>query len=170
MMVKTILVPVDFSKCSTGVVHHAGELAKPLGARVVLLHVSELPPLGSEVMTQGHRLLADATARLQEMAERVRVHGVVAEVEARLGPIAPTIVAAARECSADLLVMGTHSRRGLARLVLGSVAEAVSHESAVPVLLIRREARPECGRESCEWCPHEGRSPLEMQVAAESEG
>jgi len=55
-------------------------------------------------------------------------------------------------------------------MVLGSVAEAVARSAHVPVMLVRREVRPECGRDSCDWCTHHGRSAAEDRVAVESQG
>ena len=71
---------------------------------------------------------------------------------------------------ASLIVIGTHGRTGLARLVLGSIAEGVAQAARVPVMLVRREVRPECARGSCEWCVREGQSPAEARLSVESEG
>jgi universal stress protein A len=165
MDIRTILVPVDFSTCSFSVAGQAGELAAKLGARVVILHVTELPPglsadarvdVAGEQRVAAAYLSADARARLDRFTHAVRALGVDAESLVEIGPIVPTVVAVADRMSVDLVVMGTHGRTGLARLMLGSVAEGVLHRVHAPVMLVRREPRPECGRQSCAWCAEGG--------------
>lgn len=179
MNIRTILVPVDFSVCSMLVTRQAAALASQLGAKVVILHVSELPvgvsalshvqPAGVDT-TVADFLDNDNHTLLRPFLAAAEDAGAAAEVRVRVGPVVPAILAAAEESLADLIVIGTHGRTGLARVVLGSVAESVAHKAHVPVMLVRRESRPECRRESCEWCPHEGRSPAEQKIAAESQG
>lgn len=179
MNIRTILVPVDFSTCSLLVTRQAAGLAAKLGARVVVLHVAELPPHVSPDAhvspegvdrTAGAYVLEDTRARLAPFLEAGRALGAEVDVDVRLGPVVPTILAATEAAGADLVVMGTHGRTGLARAVLGSVAEGVAHQAHVPVMLVRRESRPECKRASCEWCPHDGRSPAEERLSAETQG
>lgn len=179
MNIRTILVPVDFSTCSMLVTQQAAGLAARLGARVVVLHVAELPadiaadthvrPDGVD-RTAADYLTSDTRERLASFAAAAREAGAETDIEVKLGPVVPTLLAAADALAADLIVIGTHGRTGIARIVLGSVAEAVAHKAHVPVMLVRRESRPECARASCEWCPHEGRSPAEAKLAAESQG
>jgi nucleotide-binding universal stress UspA family protein len=179
MNIRLIVVPVDFSTCSLLVTRQASGLAARLGAKVLVLHVAELPSgmsAGSRVQDHGQErpveevLRADADARLQPYAAEARAQGAEVEVQVALGPIVPPILTVTEAVQADLMVIGTHGRTGLARAVLGSVAEEVARRAHVPVMLVRRETRPECARQSCEWCPHDDRSPVEAQVAAESEG
>lgn len=179
MNIQTILVPVDFSTCSMLVTRQAAGLAAKLGARVVVLHVATLPEsldAGAHVApegvdrTAGDYLVTDSLERLKPFVETAQELGAPAEASVRLGPVVPTILAAADADRADLILLGTHGRTGLARVVLGSVAEGVAHKAHVPVMLVRRESRPECARESCEWCPHDDRSPAEKRLAAESTG
>ncbi|MDP2316398.1 MAG: universal stress protein [Pseudomonadota bacterium] len=179
MNIRTILVPVDFSTCSLLVTRQAAALAARLGARLVVLHVSELPAdLAADAhvrpdgvaQTAADYLTADAREQLASFAGAAREVGATADIEVKVGSVVPTILAAADALAADLIVIGTHGRTGLARIVLGSVAEGVAHRAHVPVMLVRRESRPECARQSCEWCPHEGRSPAEEKIAAESQG
>lgn len=179
MNIKTILVPVDFSTCSLLVSRQAAGLARSLGARVVLLHVAELPAdisanLKVEAEDGPHPaievLTSDSEARLGAFAAVVREEGAEAEVRVLVGPVVPSILDATSALQADLVVIGTHGRTGMARVMLGSVAEEVARRSHVPVMLVRRETRPECARANCEWCPHDGRSPVERQLAAEAQG
>ena len=179
MNIGTILVPVDFSSCAMLLTRQAAGLAARVGARVVVAHIAELPqglsrtahlhPGGGDQDAASY-LTEDTTRRLRPFVEVVQAAGVEASALVRVGPVVQGIHKAAQEVGADLLMIGTHGRSGFARLVLGSVAEAVARESSVPVMLVRREPRPECGRESCAWCSVDGRSPAEEQVAAETEG
>lgn len=179
MNIHSILVPVDFSVCSLLVTRQAAGLAAQLGARLVVFHVAELPPSvaantrlhfeGTE-RTAAEILLTDTREELARFSEEARGLGAEVEVKVGLGPVVKGILSAADELRADLIVIGTHGRTGLARLVLGSVAEGVAQKAHVPVMLVRRESRPECKRESCEWCPHEGRSPAEQRIQAETQG
>jgi nucleotide-binding universal stress UspA family protein len=179
MDIRTILTPLDFSGCSLAVVREVASLAAKLDARVVLLHVAALPagvPAQAHVWPDGREvaasdfLVAESRERMERFAAEARRGGVSVDVTVRVGPITPTILAAIDELGADLVVMGTHGRTGLARLVLGSVAEGVAHRARVPVLLIRREPRPDCGRATCEWCAEADRSPAEQRIEAETQG
>ena len=179
MNIRTILVPVDFSTCSMLVTRQAAGLAKQLDARLHILHVTELPagvskdthvtPEGRD-RTAADYLVADSLKRLESFAATARAEGIEATTQVEVGPVVPSILAATEAAGAELIVIGTHGRTGFARIVLGSVAESVAHKAHVPVMLVRRETRPECARASCEWCPHSGLSPAEEHMAAETEG
>ncbi len=179
MNVQRILVPVDYSACSWEVAEKAAQLAKRLGAAVVLLHVAELPRgvtaatvvrPGERALSSGDYVRQDATARLASLLEAVRAHGVDADAVVELGPVTPTILAVADAHAADLIVMGTHGREGLARVMLGSVAEGVVHRAHVPVMLIRREPKATCAHRSCAWCANGSASVAEAQLSAELDG
>lgn len=179
MNIQTILVPVDYSACSWEVAEAAGSLAAKLGAAVAVLHVGELPrgmTRGTLIRHDGVEtsaadwVRADAAARLAPLVEAVRAHGVVANAVVEVGAVVPTILAVAEAGKADLIVMGTHGREGLARVVLGSVAEGVAHQAHVPVMLIRREPKPACARKSCAWCAGGGTAGAEELLAVEAEG
>lgn len=174
MTVQTVLVPVDFAPCSATIAERGAALAAQLGARVVLLHVTQLPvgvsagspvAVGDRVQAVEEYLAVDTRLRLQALAARL---GGTISVEARVGPVVPTILQVAQHVGADLLVLGTHGRSGLARVVLGSVAESVARESSIPVVMVRRETRAECSSDSCAWCHTDGRSPAEGRVDAET--
>jgi nucleotide-binding universal stress UspA family protein len=78
-----------------------------------------------------------AQTYLERVAGQIRESGVTTHALVKQGQPAKQIVAAAREVQADAIAMATHSRRGINRLMFGSVAEEVLHESSLPVLLIR---------------------------------
>lgn len=146
MNIRTILVPVDFSTCSMLVTRQAAGLAARLDARLVVFHVAELPgnlAAGAHVRPEGVEqtaadyLVADTRERLASFVEAAREVGVTAEIDVKVGPVVPTILAAVDRVGADLIVIGTHGRRGLRRLFLGSVAEGVARVATTPVLLVR---------------------------------
>lgn len=145
-MYKRILVPVDGSATSARGLREALRLAKDQGARIRLLHVvDESMAIGYaesgldlEPMIEG--LVASGKRILKRSGDAAKKAGVRAEsqlYESMAGSAATTILRDARKWRADLLVMGTHGRRGIRRVVLGSDAEHVVREATVPVLLVR---------------------------------
>ena len=148
-MYKRILVPVDGSSCSREGLSEALQLGAALGSRIKLVHVvNELisePVLSAEYLERLIESLRQAGRDVLQQAQKLaKEQG--AEVEVELletigGRAADAILAAAERWKADLIVMGTHGRRGVSRLALGSDAELVVRSSSVPVLLVR--AAPE---------------------------
>jgi nucleotide-binding universal stress UspA family protein len=145
-MYKRILVPLDGSDTSERGLREAIGLAVEQKAKLVLLHVVDDFPLmmeGSavasfqEMRTQltdyGERLLAKAKAAATDAGAQADT--VMRELTA--GRIADVIVEEAANQGCDLIVIGTHGRRGLSRMALGSDAELVARASPVPVLLVR---------------------------------
>jgi len=135
---KNILVPTDFGDSSQRAVLLAIELAKAFGAHVTLLHVWSLPNTAyAEGLSWPVDELEKAaqTALDGELARVVKLH---ADTDAvlRVGPAWERILDAVKERGADLVVMGTHGRRGLPRMFLGSVAEKVVRLAHVPVLTV----------------------------------
>ena len=145
-MYRKILVPVDGSEPSRLGLLEAIKIAKSQGSQLRLIHVvsefifdssysamSYSPGLIESMRQKGQAIL--------DQAEKlVRDAGLVPEcvlVETIGGPAADIILRESKSCSAELIVMGTHGRRGLARLALGSDAEQVIHDSHVPVLVMR---------------------------------
>jgi nucleotide-binding universal stress UspA family protein len=136
--VKTILHPTDFSERSDVAFRFACALARDYGARLVVLHVVELPPVafGEGVMIPSPAIEREPLREQlrQRLSESPEVRG-----EARLaeGDPAPAILRAAKDVSADLIVLGTHGRTGLGRLLMGSVAEQVVRKADCPVLTVK---------------------------------
>lgn len=135
-----VLVPVDFGDASARAVQTAAALAGRLGAEVRLLHAEtlEAPPyftLDQMASLRRQRVAARAKAK-RFLEEFGQANGLaMAEAAVEDGPPAPVILTNA--AGADLVVMGTHGRRGPSRWWLGSVAERVVHESPVPALVVR---------------------------------
>lgn len=145
-MYSRILVPLDGSSTSQHGFDEALALAQRLGSAVQLLNVVDARLLMTEISAYlpPERLLEDwraAGERLVASAvEHARSKGVAAEGAVRCDPglrVCDMIVQEAKTWGAELIVMGTHGRRGLRRLALGSDAEMVLRESPVPVLLVR---------------------------------
>jgi nucleotide-binding universal stress UspA family protein len=138
-----ICCAVDFSEPSRLALSEAARLARDDGASLTVLHVREAPRPAPEVLYAPPLAWQDEStpAELEEWrteAERIR-EGPVDSV--LLGqPVAPAITAFARETGVDLIVLSSHGRTGLARVVVGSVAEAVVRTAPCPVLVVRAPA------------------------------
>ena len=134
-MFARILVPTDFSAPSEAALAYARGLANQFDAALHLIHISENSFLRAVVADR--RSLEEAPARwLQDrLTEADRRRGAVAIVEQSDEP-AKEILQYAKSANIDLIVMGTHGRTGLARAVLGSVAETVVRSAPCPVLTV----------------------------------
>lgn len=135
---RTILHPTDFSECSNYAFQIACSLAREHGARIVLAHVTSsvviaapfvtIPPEPVDVREQLQKELAD----LQPSEP-----GLAIDRYLRDGDPATEILSLAHDVGADLIVMGTHGRTGLGRLLMGSVAEQVLRKASCPVLTVK---------------------------------
>ena len=147
-MYKRILVPTDGSPLSKKAVRSAVQLASSLGAELVALNV--VPRYPMSYFEGGANVSADEVARVekqwalqgQELANAVRKEaegaGVKAKaVTAQSDLVAEAILAAARKHRCDLLVMASHGRKGIKRLLLGSETQNVLTQGAIPVLVLR---------------------------------
>jgi nucleotide-binding universal stress UspA family protein len=147
---RKILVPLDGSELSASALPFVAGLAKPLGASVVLYQSVFEPVMtypGAEVVfddTVLREMEASARKALTLAADDVSAQGVTADVVATFGNAIDGIVWTAEREGADLIVMSTHGRSGVGRLVMGSVADAVVRRTALPVTLVR----PAMGKES----------------------
>ena len=149
-MFRRILVPIDGSPTSRRGLDEAIALAKDQAARICLLHVIDervvtqsfdatlyapanyVDDFLKALRNQGKRLLARSEAKIRKA--RIKVDPVLVGT---LGGVADAILAQAKKWKADVIVLGTHGRRGVSRLVLGSDAEGVVSGARVPVLLVR---------------------------------
>jgi nucleotide-binding universal stress UspA family protein len=139
---RTILVGTDFSACGAAALAAAVQLARGCDARIVLVNVvpaADNPYLalaGDDLFPE----LVDVEVRQAEQQLKLvgaEIEGVRLSTEVHEGPVVQTLLAVARANDADLVVVGTHGRKGFRRLMLGSIAEAVVRRSAVPVLTVR---------------------------------
>ncbi|WP_254840822.1 universal stress protein [Natronomonas marina] len=139
-MYKRILVPTDGSAGMTRVIDHASDLARAHGAELHFLYVVNTAsfanlPMETSWESVTSMLREEGETALAAAEDRAVVDGVVTSITE--GPPSREIVDYARENDCDLVVMGTHGRGGLNRLILGSVAERVVRASEVPVLTVR---------------------------------
>jgi len=148
-MYKKILVPVDGSEASTLGLQEATQLAKACGATLKAIHVvNDLVVINTAYFPQTYydqtlAALHQGGKKILESAQATaRQNGVELQVELldTVGGPADQIIEQAKTWGADLIVMGTHGRRGLRRLALGSDAEIVLRASPVPVLFVRGKA------------------------------
>lgn len=138
---KTIMHPTDFSAPAQQALDVARSLARAHGAKLVLVAVPvpPLPAVESFVPEAELQQLAEE-ARKQLAAMAAGITDVPVEIRVIAGEPGWALVTAAQECHADLIVMGTHGRTGLRRLLMGSVAEHVLRHAPCPVLTIRPSA------------------------------
>jgi nucleotide-binding universal stress UspA family protein len=141
-----ILHPTDFSECAEQARAQAIRLARALGAEIILFHVSVEAPLYAEGMLAGSTVqkIYDAQRKwaeeaLEARAAETRAAGPPARWKLTAGVPFAAIVRAAEEEGADMIVMGTHGRRGLEGLLLGSVANKVVRLAPCPVLTVREK-------------------------------
>lgn len=139
--VERILVPVDFSDCSLEALEYAALLAQRSGAALSLLHVLEPVSYGLD-FTLGHEhkreeMRARLTKRLAGFVGALAGAKITADSHVRGGIPADSILDGARTLPADMIVMGTHGRRGVSHALSGSVTEAVLRQSRCPVLTVR---------------------------------
>ena len=134
-----ILCPVDFDQASGEAVEMASRLAELQGSTVYLLHVVGAPRLDQILLESPHPIMTESVARteLKKFASRHLESRIRYQLVVRTGDPAAMIVAAAEEFAVDLIVMATHSGRELTRLLFGSVAERVIHDTRRPVLNLR---------------------------------
>ncbi|MDA8108024.1 MAG: universal stress protein [Betaproteobacteria bacterium] len=149
-MYKRILVPIDGSSTANLGLKEALRLAKQQGATLCLFHAVDESFVtaagdGMVLTDEMFKSLRDAGRKILTRAEALaRRSGVRARsvlTETLVGPAAHAIIREAKRSKAELIVMGTHGRRGVRRLVMGSDAEQVLRETPVPVLLVRGAAR-----------------------------
>jgi nucleotide-binding universal stress UspA family protein len=136
-----ILVPVDFSDCSLDALKYAVVVAQQSGASLMLLHVLEPVSYGLD-FTLGqsrarHLEVETWTKRLEELAATHQHPSMTVESRLRGGLPADSILDAAKTLPCDLIVMGTHGRRGISHTISGSVAEAVLRKAHCPVIAVR---------------------------------
>lgn len=142
MAIEQILCTTDFSAESDRAIASAAELASQVRAKLHIVHVYAIPtPIGGAGAGGHAKMLAEirelAEAEMKRLVRDWHQRGVDLEPQVRCGPPARGIVDRAEELKADLIVMGTHGRTGLAHLLIGSVTERVVRTSSIPVLTIR---------------------------------
>ena len=142
MRAQKILVPTDFSHSGDAAMRTATVLAKDTGAKLLIVHVEELP----QVYTGGefyYGVPEPAQEDLERMLADIKPTDPEVEYEHRMvtGTPASAIVKLADDEQVDMIVMGTHGRTGLARMLMGSVAESIVRKAKCPVLTYKPSAK-----------------------------
>lgn len=154
--IKRILVATDFSDCSREAVDYALSFSDRLGAELTVVHVFERPVYFEVGVAHSLQLQHNVDQWIRELKQEIsqqmdalvkQLQGRAPAVRAVMNDGAPVeeILKAARETSADLIVIGTHGRTGLPHVLLGSVAERVVRNAPCPVLTVRSQASPRKG-------------------------
>lgn len=146
MSYKNILVPVDDSPISYAAIEHAEALAKAFGSKITIMSVLSVDPLRSIDFYKVAPAITDyvleaeqnAQGRLNDIQLSFQNHGLeVKTLIIRSVPPATGILNIAEEIHADLIVMGSHGRKGFRKFILGSVAQEVLSLSHIPVLIVK---------------------------------
>ncbi len=151
-MYKKILVPLDGSAFSEVVLPHVEDIAARMEAEVVLVRVVQYvadylaasstlaagsPMVLASIKEGDEAVRQEAGKYLMGIASLLSDKGLKVKSDVRFGPVAENILDAADEKNADLIAMSTHGRSGVARWLVGSVADRIVHGANVPVLLVR---------------------------------
>jgi universal stress protein A len=147
---RKVLCPVDMTREGSAAAEEAANLARALGAELLLVHVMGEPALalGDPMLVPGEvtslalpqlseEYRHEMERRLDEMGEELRATGLPVSTLLVRGAPHEAIVTTADEEHVDLIVMGTHGRRGISHLLLGSVAERVVRTAKVPVMTLK---------------------------------
>jgi universal stress protein A len=139
MAIERILVPIDFSPPSLRALDDAAEFSLPYKAGLIVMHAVErarfeLPPV---------KEMETAAAKLAQIQRRLAQRGIDCRTLVRSGVPYKTIIDEAKKIKANLIVISTHGRTGLAEFLIGSVAERVVRGSPCPVLVIKTVPLPQ---------------------------
>ncbi len=144
--VRSILLPTDFSDCANFALPYAAGIARATGASLLVVHVVEtvVPAVGYSGMSEplpiadiSEQLEESAEREMPRVAEREECAGLNVEEMIVHGDAATEIVRVARERRVDLIVISSHGRTGLGRILFGSTAEAVVRHATCPVLVVK---------------------------------
>jgi nucleotide-binding universal stress UspA family protein len=139
----TILVPIDFSRCSLGGLRYAIQFAEIFSARIIVLHALEIGPLlgadgygANEMFRYGELAKAGAEKKMRSFLRTVKFGRVEFETQIVIGRPVDAICDVGNEKGADLIVTATHGRTGLSHMLIGSTAEVVVRHAPCPVLVV----------------------------------
>jgi len=150
--IHSILFPTDFSECGNFALSYAASLARTFNAKIICVNVIEpiVPTVGYSGMTEplpiadiADQLEDSAERELPKLAECDECAGIEVEELVVHGEAASEIVRVAREHHVDLIVISSHGRTGLGRVLFGSTAEAVVRHATCPVLVVKPPADDE---------------------------
>jgi nucleotide-binding universal stress UspA family protein len=148
--IQTVVCPVDFFPASEAALSYAISIARNYDAGLHLLHV--IPPVSSVFGSEKHtgelvkKTDEDSQVRLGAMAQTAKASGVEASFEVRFGEIDQEILNGIAEQDADLIVVGTHGRRGFQHWLMGSVCERLLRRVSTPILTVSHPKKTDGGR------------------------
>jgi len=152
LQLRKILLPTDFSGCANFAVAYAAAIARAAKAKIICIYVLEpmVPAVGYTGLADPMPI-ADISEQLEDSAERElpqivhceELHGLDVEEVITHGDAAAEIVRVAAEREVDLIVISSHGRTGLGRMIFGSTAEAVVRHARCPVLVVKPPADEE---------------------------
>ena len=146
MLIRSILLPTDFSDCANYALSFAASFARQAGAKIICVHVIEpiVPTVGYTGMTEplpladiSEQLEDSAASELPKIAECEECAGLELEEVIVHGDAAAEIVRVAKERGVDLIVISSHGRTGLGRILFGSTAEEIVRHAPCPVLVVK---------------------------------
>ncbi len=146
MHLRSILLPTDFSECAGHALSYATSLARDAKASIICVHVVEpvMPSVGYTGITEplpigdiSEQMEDSATRELPKIAECEECAGLEVEEVIAHGDAATEIVRVAKERNVDLIVISSHGRTGLGRILFGSTAESVVRHATCPVLVVK---------------------------------
>jgi len=146
LRIKTILLPTDFSECGNYALSYAASLARTFKATIICINVIEpiVPTVGYTGMAEplpiadiAEQLEDSAERELPKLAECEECAGIEVEELVVHGEAASEIVRVAKEREVDLIVIASHGRTGLGRIIFGSTAESVVRHASCPVLVVK---------------------------------
>jgi universal stress protein A len=141
LKLKSILVPIDFSKTSQKALEYAVPLAKQFGAKITMLHVIEPAPYSVDLtyLPMGEDFpIKSLEKELNALAKNTIEPQLLKEVIVRVGTAFEVITNVACDCKADVIVITTHGHTGLKHMFMGSTAERVVRHAPCPVFVVRK--------------------------------
>jgi universal stress protein A len=146
MNIDRILVATDFSECSDAALEFASRLADQSDAQLFIIHVDDVANAHQHTTSAANHIATSVSALRQEIRERIRhmrptIATVVYQHLNATGSSVDEILKVAEQENVDVIVIGSHGRSGLAKLLTGSVAEGVMREAKCPVLIVKQPIR-----------------------------
>ncbi len=143
--INSILCPIDFSDASTNAFRYACEFAKAMGSKIIFLNVVEPRPMVADMTLNYIPLEEDlakaATEDLRPLVQEAESKGIAVQADVMIGTPAELILSQAAEFNASIIIMGSHGKTGLSRLLMGSVAEAIVRKARIPVLIVKADEK-----------------------------
>ncbi|HWR01091.1 MAG TPA: universal stress protein [Chlorobaculum sp.] len=143
--IKSILCPIDFSDASTNAFRYACEFAKAMGSKIILLNVVEPRPMAADMTLNYIPLEEDLAGAAEEdfktLVQEAESKGIAVQADVMIGMPADLILSQAADADVSIIIIGSHGKTGLSRLLMGSVAEAVVRKAKIPVLIVKAEEK-----------------------------